>query len=63
MDKEEMQWACFLAMSLERRAWLVGSRNHTEDLLGIYGLFPKQTGERGATPCMSILANHRISSN
>jgi NH3-dependent NAD+ synthetase len=37
-EREEMRWARFLALSLERRYWLVGSRNRTEDLLGTYSL-------------------------
>ena len=37
-EREEMRWARFLAMSLENRAWLVGSRNRVEDLLGTYSL-------------------------
>lgn len=37
-EKEETRWAKFLALNLERRAWLVGSRNRTEDLLGTYSL-------------------------
>ncbi len=37
-EREEMRWARFLAMSLERRSWLVGSRNRTEDMLGTYSL-------------------------
>ena len=37
-EKEELRWARFLALNLERRAWLVGSRNRTEDLLGTYSL-------------------------
>lgn len=37
-EREEMRWSRFLAMSLARRAWLVGSRNRTEDELGTYSL-------------------------
>ncbi|MEY4744602.1 MAG: Caulobacter phage CcrColossus [Candidatus Parcubacteria bacterium] len=37
-EREEMRWARFLAMGLSRRAWLVGSRNRTEDALGTYSL-------------------------
>lgn len=37
-EREEMRWARFLSMALKRRAWLVGSRNRTEDLLGTYSL-------------------------
>src|SRR3989338_9916863 len=37
-EREEMRWARFLSMSLERHAWLVGSRNRTEDMLGTYSL-------------------------
>lgn len=37
-EREEMRWARFLAMALSRRAWLVGSRNRTEDGLGTYSL-------------------------
>jgi len=36
--REEMRWGYFLAMSLNKNAWLVGSRNRTEDLLGTYSL-------------------------
>ncbi len=35
---EEMRWARFLSFSLKQNAWLVGSRNRTEDLLGTYSL-------------------------
>jgi NH3-dependent NAD+ synthetase len=37
-EREEMRWARFLAASLRRGAWLVGSRNRTEDRLGTYSL-------------------------
>ncbi len=37
-EREEMRWARFLAMSLARSYWLVGSRNRTEDELGTYSL-------------------------
>jgi NH3-dependent NAD+ synthetase len=37
-EREEMRWGRFLALSLARRAWLVGSRNRTEDELGTYSL-------------------------
>lgn len=37
-EREEMRWARFLAMSLARRAWLVGGRNRTEHVLGTYSL-------------------------
>ena len=37
-EREEMRWARFLAINLERGYWLAGSRNHTEDLLGTYSL-------------------------
>ncbi len=37
-EREEMRWARFLSMSLARHAWLVGSRNRTEQLLGTYSL-------------------------
>lgn len=37
-EREEMRWARFLGLALARRAWLVGSRNRTEDLLGTYSL-------------------------
>jgi NH3-dependent NAD+ synthetase len=37
-EREEMRWARFLALGLERSLWLVGSRNRTEDLLGTYSL-------------------------
>ena len=36
--REEMRWARFLSLGLSRRAWLVSSRNRTEDLLGTYSL-------------------------
>ena len=38
-----MRWAKFLAMSLHRQAWLVGSRNRTEDILGTYSLASRIT--------------------
>lgn len=37
-EREEMRWARFLALSIHHRAWLVGSRNRTEDQLGTYSL-------------------------
>lgn len=37
-EREEMRWARFLARARDRSAWLVGSRNRTEDLLGTYSL-------------------------
>ncbi len=37
-EREEMRWARFMATALARRAWLVGSRNRTEDALGTYSL-------------------------
>jgi len=37
-EREEMRWGRFLSASLGRRAWLVGSRNRTEDGLGTYSL-------------------------
>jgi NH3-dependent NAD+ synthetase len=37
-EREEMRWARFLSRSLALSAWLVGSRNRTEDLLGTYSL-------------------------
>lgn len=37
-EREEMRWARFLSMALSRKAWLVGSRNRTEDGLGTYSL-------------------------
>ena len=37
-EREEMRWARVLSLGLSRRAWLVGSRNRTEDLLGTYSL-------------------------
>ncbi len=37
-EREEMRWARCLAMSLARKAWLVGTRNRTEDLLMTYSL-------------------------
>src|SRR5947209_6853620 len=35
---EAARWASMLALSLEVRGWLVGTRNRTEDLLGTYSL-------------------------
>jgi NH3-dependent NAD+ synthetase len=37
-EREEMRWGRFLSTALGRRAWLVGSRNRTEDSLGTYSL-------------------------
>lgn len=37
-EREEMRWARFLVLSIDHRAWLVGSRNRTEDQLGTYSL-------------------------
>ncbi|MEK9151922.1 MAG: hypothetical protein AAB692_00995 [Patescibacteria group bacterium] len=37
-EQEEMRWARFQRMSFFRNAWLVGSRNRTEDELGTYSL-------------------------
>ena len=37
-EREEMRWGRFLALSLERRAWMVGCRNRTEQTLGTYSL-------------------------
>ena len=37
-EVEEMRWARFLALNLERRTWLVGCRNRTEDELHSYSL-------------------------
>ena len=42
-EREEMRWARFLSMALARRAWLVGSRNRTEDALGTYSLASRVT--------------------
>ncbi len=42
-EREEMRWARFLAMSLARGFWLVGSRNRTEDELGTYSLASRVT--------------------
>ncbi|HTM68839.1 MAG TPA: hypothetical protein VL426_06105 [Candidatus Binatia bacterium] len=38
LEREEMRWARFLAAALAGSAWLVGSRNRTEDELGTYSL-------------------------
>lgn len=37
-DRESMRWAKLNALSVQKQAWLVGSRNRTEDLLGTYSL-------------------------
>ncbi len=37
-EREEMRWGRFLSTSLMMGAWLVGSRNRTEDALGTYSL-------------------------
>lgn len=37
-EREEIRWGRFMAMSLNKSAWLVGSRNRTEDMLGTYSL-------------------------
>ncbi len=37
-DRESMRWAKLNALCIQKPAWLVGSRNKTEDLLGTYSL-------------------------
>lgn len=37
-EAEVMRWATFLNSALQKNAWLVGSRNKTEDILGTYSL-------------------------
>ncbi len=37
-NPEIARWARFLTLSNARGAWLVGSRNHTEELTGFYSL-------------------------
>lgn len=37
-DRESIRWAKLNALSIQKKAWLVGSRNKTEDLLGTYSL-------------------------
>lgn len=37
-DRESMRWGKLNALSIQKQAWLVGSRNRTEDLLGTYSL-------------------------
>lgn len=37
-DRESMRWAQFNSLCIRNNAWLVGSRNKTEDRLGTYSL-------------------------